>query len=572
LAAASGKKRQPDRAPAAPSSTETAQAPRRLSTARRDRGLDDFDSRWLLPALGHDDSGPVQSRDQPRTTVWSEERPRTVGSRPSTKMSGCETGRTALSPGYTNAGAATEGAALTARFRGGFPGSRSRDGMPPTFLFLIRQAKSSKLSGIRTHLHRTSRNHPCPFGYRSAHDPGQEIDAIRQSPSSSRLPDLADLGRAPPRVCTAFKYVEGDWMRRMAWRPAWEDRSRLPRTRPAGLFASAGADPSKSDCAWSGRRPRSITRKPIAAWLHRLVGLPQRVRSTRQSTPVSAAPLDCWRRWTGLLPVPREGARPWWSATDIARYPLRSAGEPTQGAGAVALLVPPRPRLLTLEPGVSGSYTSEVMTSAPPLQQGRVVDGHHSVDCLSRRACGPPTVRGRKRPPPPTCTAISRAHLSRALRPRLARKAHRHSRMLDGLGDEAEADLRRRGGGATSLRFQPKWGNVYTGSLYCALRFSLASRGGGDSRAGRIGLFSYGSGCVANPSPAGGGRERPPARSPPTPARCAAHRSSRCTVGGIRGPSAPSIPPRTRGRGRAPGARRRGRFAGVDGDRRVYVG
>src|SRR5207245_10979949 len=78
---------------------------------------------------------------------------------------------------------------------------------------------------------------------------------------------------------------------------------------------------------------------------------------------------------------------------------------------------------------------------------------------------------------------------------KMARKAHRHSRMLDGLA-ETEADATFAREVATSLAFPAEVGNVYTGSLYLALA-SLLHHQAAELEGQRIGLFSYGSGCVA---------------------------------------------------------------------------
>ena len=52
--------------------------------------------------------------------------------------------------------------------------------------------------------------------------------------------------------------------------------------------------------------------------------------------------------------------------TDVARYALSSAGEPTQGAGAVAMIISENPRLVALEPGVSGSFARDVVAPEQP--------------------------------------------------------------------------------------------------------------------------------------------------------------------------------------------------------------
>ncbi|WP_394839176.1 hypothetical protein LVJ94_20005 [Pendulispora rubella] len=68
-------------------------------------------------------------------------------------------------------------------------------------------------------------------------------------------------------------------------------------------------------------------------------------------------------------------------ATDISKYPLASAGECTQGAGAVALLVCENPRLLVLEAGVTGTATRDERDFfRPNWSSTAVVDGKYSID------------------------------------------------------------------------------------------------------------------------------------------------------------------------------------------------
>src|SRR5207245_10642791 len=59
-------------------------------------------------------------------------------------------------------------------------------------------------------------------------------------------------------------------------------------------------------------------------------------------------------------------------ATDIARYPLTSAGEPTQRAGAVALLVKEDPRLLAIDP-VIGTHMGDEDDWWRPLSSATAV-------------------------------------------------------------------------------------------------------------------------------------------------------------------------------------------------------
>jgi len=203
------------------------------------------------------------------------------------------------------------------------------------------------------------------------------IDAVGISVPHAYL-DLADLAQA--RGVPPSKYVEGLGVRRMAIAAPWEDAVALAANASRRLFATTGADPGQVGLCVVGTETAVDHSKPIAAWLHRLVGLPQRARSYE-------AKHACFGGTAGLLTAmdwiasgSARGRTALVVCTDIARYPLRSAGEPTQGAGAVALLISAKPRLLALEPGLSGSYTSEVDDFWRPLhRKDAVVDGHHSV-------------------------------------------------------------------------------------------------------------------------------------------------------------------------------------------------
>jgi hydroxymethylglutaryl-CoA synthase len=318
------------------------------------------------------------------------------------------------------------------------------------------------------------------------------IDAIGIAVPQGYL-ELADLAEA--RGVPPSKYVEGLGVRRMAVAAPWEDPVALAVNAARRLFASSGADPEQVGLCVVGTETAVDHSKPIAAWLHRLAGLPQRTRSYEAKHACFGGTAGLLTAMDWILSGSARGRTALVVCTDIARYPVRTAGEPTQGAGAVAMLVSARPRLLTLEPGVSGSYTSEVNDFWRPLdRKDAVVDGHHSVDCYLdalagaygawTEACAAADVHGD--------LARRVYHVPYG---KMARKAHRHSRMIDGLA-EADADATFASEVASSLALPAEVGNIYTGSLYLALA-SLLHHDANAIERQRIGLFSYGSGCVA---------------------------------------------------------------------------
>lgn len=68
-------------------------------------------------------------------------------------------------------------------------------------------------------------------------------------------------------------------------------------------------------------------------------------------------------------------------ATDVAKYPLGSAGEYTQGAGSISLLVKRDPRIIALD-RVFGTFTKDENDFFRPMGQSTaVVNGKHSNQC-----------------------------------------------------------------------------------------------------------------------------------------------------------------------------------------------
>ena len=76
----------------------------------------------------------------------------------------------------------------------------------------------------------------------------------------------------------------------------------------------------------------------------------------------------------------------------------------------------------------------------------------------------------------------------------MAEKAHRHLAKVSGAGDLDDATLHARHG--ESLHYNRVTGNSYTASLYVGLA-SLLEKTHENLAGHRIGLFSYGSGCMA---------------------------------------------------------------------------
>jgi len=227
--------------------------------------------------------------------------------------------------------------------------------------------------------------------------------------------------------------------------------------------------------------------KAGAIYLHSLLGLGSNCRTVemKQACCSSTSALHFALATVALHPRQKVLV----VASDIARYGLGSAGEPTQGGGAVAMVVSANPRILRLNPEV-GYYTEDVMDFwRPNYRDEAVVDGKYSIKVylhaleqawLNYKAetgalfadfdhfCYhlPFTRMGLK------------AHLT------LARLEHAEISARD-----LQAQIE------PSLAYNRRIGNSYTASLYMGLLALLETNA--EPLDGRsVGFFSYGSGCM----------------------------------------------------------------------------
>ena len=306
------------------------------------------------------------------------------------------------------------------------------------------------------------------------------------------LTELAGARGVPPA-----KYVDGLGVRRMAIAQAHEDPVALAADAGRRVLETANVDPAAIGLVVVGTETAVDHSKPIAAYLHGLLGLPRecRIYETKHACFGGTAGLLTAHDW--IAAGSARGRSALVVCTDIARYELGGPGEPTQGAGAVAMVVAEKPRLLALDSGVTGSFARDVFDFWRPLdRKDAVVDGQLSVQCYLDALTGAYEA---------WVAACARAGIDAGDVARrcyhvpygkMAKKAHRHLSALRGDDDDARAAASFANEVAPSLRFSAEVGNVYTGSLYFALA-SLLDAEASLLEGKRVGLFSYGSGCCA---------------------------------------------------------------------------
>jgi polyketide biosynthesis 3-hydroxy-3-methylglutaryl-CoA synthase-like enzyme PksG len=235
--------------------------------------------------------------------------------------------------------------------------------------------------------------------------------------------------------------------------------------------------------------------KPISTYVHEYLELNRNCRSfeTKHACYGGTAALQmaaCFVR-AGAIP----GVKALVIAADAASVADRmSYWEPSQGAGAVAMLVSDRPDILNLDPGANGYYTHEVMDTLRPrcdLEAGDTdlsllsyLEGlDKSFRMYRERVVGTDilTTFDYLVFHAPFAGMVKGAH-----RVLLRKQGHTRPEVIE---SDFEARM------SPSLIYCARVGNVYSASLYLALCSLIAHAGFEIPR--RIGLFSYGSGSAS---------------------------------------------------------------------------
>ena len=330
-----------------------------------------------------------------------------------------------------------------------------------------------------------------------------------------RYVSMEDLARA--RGVDPAKYTAGLGAIEMAVADPGEDTVALAASAAARLLRQPGVDRSRLGLLVVGTETGVDHSKPVASHVHGLLGLPRAMRAFD-------AQHACFGGTAGLMAAVEwiaSGAGAGRTAlvicADIARYGLHTPGEPTQGAGAVAMLVSEKPDVLAIDVGLSGACTVDVYDFWRPIgRREALVDGHYSIGCYLDALSG--AYRGwRERAMSAELVgwgaSLPGEQLARVLYHvpfcKMARKAHAQLRLcdledtpVDQPSSPAEREARAKDQGSydrqvsASLALNARVGNVYTASLYLALAGLLQQEA--QVLAGqRIGLLSYGSGSCA---------------------------------------------------------------------------
>lgn len=174
--------------------------------------------------------------------------------------------------------------------------------------------------------------------------------------------------------------------------------------------------------------------------------------------------------------------------SDIARYGVNTGGEVTQGAGSISILVKKDPQILELNDGHS-AYSEDINDFWRPNNSKLAkVDGKYStqvyLDFFTK------TFNQYKKDQKLETKDFD-ALIYHLPFTKMGLKANR----LAVEDQDEETTKRLQDNFEASKKWSAKVGNIYTGSLYLSL-LSLLENGNLETGA-RIGLFSYGSGAMA---------------------------------------------------------------------------
>ncbi len=263
------------------------------------------------------------------------------------------------------------------------------------------------------------------------------------------------------------------------------------------LMDRYSVDPEEVGLLICGTETGVDSSKPVSSYVHGLAGLGRhcRIFDIKHACYGATAGLAMACTWA------HRGRKAIVVASDVSRYQPGSPGEPTQGAGAVAMLISDRPTVLRIHDSYEAVHALSVNDFwRPTYSPTAVVDGHYSVACyLSglrsswREMC---EKTGRSRDD----FAYMLYHLPF---PRMSWKAHLSvaevETGIDASSPSADLEPERH---VYAQKVEPAlWaaqeiGNIYTGSLWLGLAALLESEP--SVSAGKlVSLFSYGSGSCS---------------------------------------------------------------------------
>lgn len=309
------------------------------------------------------------------------------------------------------------------------------------------------------------------------------IDKIGFATSQYVL-NMADLALA--RGAEPEKFSKGLMLDATSITPITEDIITLASDAAAGILTEE--DKAQIDMVIVATESSVDQSKAAAVYVHSLLGIQPFARSFEMKEACYAATAGL--NYAKLHVASHPDSKVLVIASDIARYGIESSGESTQGAGAIAMLISQKPRILELLDD-NVAQTRDVMDfwrpnySSTPYVQG-IYSTKQYLDSLKTTWTAYQERQG-------TDLSDFAAFCLHLPYPKLALKGLNKIMPKD-LDDKSKTRLTENF--QASITYSRQIGNIYTGSLYLGL-LSLLEQANNLKAGDKIGFFSYGSGAVS---------------------------------------------------------------------------
>jgi polyketide biosynthesis 3-hydroxy-3-methylglutaryl-CoA synthase-like enzyme PksG len=233
--------------------------------------------------------------------------------------------------------------------------------------------------------------------------------------------------------------------------------------------------------------------KSLSTYLHHYLGLSRSCRlfEVKHACYGGTAALQMAAGMIAANTSP--GAKALIVATDIGRTAMRGNYiEPSQGAGAVAMLVGDQPNVLDLDLGANGFHGYEVMDTCRPTTE--LETGDSDLSLISYLECLEQSFKAYSDKVEGVDFLSTFDYLAfHTPFPGMVKGAHRMlmRKLFKAAPNTSDADFERRV--LPSLVYCGQIGNIYSATVYLALCGLISSVD--LERPKRVGIYSYGSGC-----------------------------------------------------------------------------
>lgn len=296
-----------------------------------------------------------------------------------------------------------------------------------------------------------------------------------------KLDDLAEKRGIDPE-----KLSKGLLLKELSIAPITEDIITLGASAAESILSEK--DKQEIDMVIVATESGTDQSKAAAVFIHGLLGIQPFARSfeIKEACYGATAALDYAKLHVKQYPQSKVLV----IASDIAKYGAHTPGEPTQGAGSIAMLISQNPRILSFNED-NVAQTRDVMDFwRPNYSSTPYVNGLYStqqyLDCL--------TTTWEEYQKRYNWTLDDFAAICFHLPyPKLALKGLR-SMMDQTLSEEKQNSLQENFD--KSILYSQMIGNIYTGSLFLGL-LSLLENAENLKAGDKLALYSYGSGAVS---------------------------------------------------------------------------